>query len=236
MLPYDLIPASDQALNVTFANKIDPQINLIISRLATKLKECPEVTALLPAFRTLTIFYQPLVTSLDQLKTLVTRTIDNLDLKQVGQTQIIHIPVCYTPELGPDLQRVAEHAHLSVADLIQRHTQPNYPIYMLGFLPGFAYLGGLDPHLAMPRLATPRTRIAAGSVGIAGQQTGMYPVVSPGGWQLIGRTPIKLFDPQREQPLFYQAGDYIHFDKIDRASFDQIAAAPDDYRIQITQG
>ncbi|MFD1317513.1 5-oxoprolinase subunit PxpB [Loigolactobacillus zhaoyuanensis] len=235
MLPYDLIPASDQALNVTFPNRIDPKINLIISHLATDLKQHEAIVALLPAFRTLTIFYQPLVISLEQLKLLVDKTIKNLDFQQTEQVKVVHIPVCYTSEFGPDLERVALHAQLSVTDLIQRHSRPNYLIYMLGFLPGFAYLGGLDAQLAMPRLASPRATIPAGSVGIAGEQTGMYPVVSPGGWQLIGRTPLKLFDVHRAQPLFYQAGDYIHFDVIDQTEFARIAAAPETYQIQITQ-
>ncbi|MFD0898201.1 5-oxoprolinase subunit PxpB [Loigolactobacillus binensis] len=235
MLPYELIPASDQALNVTFANQIDPQINLIISRLTAALQPHSEITALLPAFRTLTVFYQPLLTSLAQIKELVTTTISELDLQPNKQVKVVHIPVCYTPEFGPDLTHVAAHAKISVTELIQRHTQPNYLIYMLGFLPGFAYLGGLDPRIAMPRLASPRATIPAGAVGIAGEQTGMYPVVSPGGWQLIGRTPLKLFAGQRAQPLLYQAGDYIHFDAITPSEFKQIATAPETYTLQITQ-
>ncbi|ANK60422.1 allophanate hydrolase [Loigolactobacillus backii] len=235
MLPYELIPASDQALNVTFPNRIDPQINLIISRLAAKLSKQAAITALLPAFRTLTVFYQPLETSLEQIEAVVTTSLQQLDLHKGSEARVVHIPVCYTTEFGPDLEKVAAHAKLDTAELIKRHTKPNYLIYMLGFLPGFAYLGGLDPQIAMPRLTSPRATIPAGSVGIAGEQTGMYPVVSPGGWQLIGRTPIKLFDPQRDQPLLYQAGDYIHFDEISQSEFTQITDNSAAYQIKVTR-
>lgn len=234
LMAYKIISASDHAINVMFPNRVDPQINLIISRLTLALQNETTITALLPAFRTLTVFYQPLITDAKQIKDLTARMIEQLDLHQSEKANVVHIPVCYTAEFGPDLVRVAAHGQLSIAELIRRHTQPDYLIYMLGFLPGFAYLGGLDPQLAMPRLASPRAAIPAGSVGIAGEQTGMYPFTSPGGWQLIGRTPLRLFDPERERPLLYQAGDYIHFEAIDEATFARLADDPT-VQVKVTQ-
>ena len=131
------------------------------------------------------------------------------------------IPVCYGGDFGPDLAFVAKHAGLTEAEVIRRHTGRDYRIYMLGFLPGFPYLGGLDPRLFTPRLQNPRTAIPAGSVGIGGEQTGIYPVASPGGWQLIGRTPLDLFDPER--PPRYAAGDCIRFTAITAEQFAKLA-------------
>ena len=124
---------------------------------------------------------------------------------------VVEIPVCYGGSYGEDLKDVAAHAGLTEEEVIKLHSSVDYNIYMLGFLPGFPYLGGLDPKLFTPRLDNPRTKIPEGSVGIGGEQTGIYPLESPGGWRLIGRTPLKLYDPDREQPFLYQAGDYIRF-------------------------
>ena len=124
---------------------------------------------------------------------------------------VVEIPVFYGGSYGEDLKDVAAHAGLTEEEVIKLHSSVDYNIYMLGFLPGFPYLGGLDPKLFTPRLDNPRTKIPEGSVGIGGEQTGIYPLESPGGWRLIGRTPLKLYDPDREQPFLYQAGDYIRF-------------------------
>ena len=134
--------------------------------------------------------------------------------------RIVVIPVCYGGEFGPDLPTVAHHAGMSEQDVINLHSAHDYLIDMLGFLPGFAYLGGLDPRLHTPRLSVPRTEIPAGSVGIGGKQTGVYPMESPGGWQLIGRTPLTLFAPG--EPLPSAAGDRIRFVPIDEGEFERI--------------
>ena len=127
--------------------------------------------------------------------------------------------MCYGGEYGPDLLEVAQHCSLTPKEVIARHTAPTYRIYMLGFTPGFPYLGGMDPSIAAPRRKEPRIHIPAGSVGIAGEQTGVYPIVSPGGWQLIGRTPLRLFDPQKEQPILLSAGAGIRFVPSDEEAF-----------------
>lgn len=234
VLAYQILPAGDKAVNVTFERQVSVAINHQIAQLQQRLTQLAVqgITGFLPAFRTLTVFYEPAQISLQQLKTTIDKAL--LDNHQTASSTVrrVHIPVCYDAEFAPDLKTVATKAQLTEKQVIERHCQPDYLIYMLGFLPGFAYLGGLDPQLATPRLATPRLKIAPGSVGIAGEQTGMYPIESPGGWQIIGRTPLRLFQPESEQPFYYQAGDYIHFDVISRADYDHITAHLADYQVQ----
>jgi inhibitor of KinA len=134
-------------------------------------------------------------------------------------TRSITIPVCYDPEFGLDIEAVAAHHHYSVEEVIRLHTSATYLVYFLGFSPGFAYLGGLPQSLRTPRLATPRSQVAAGSVGIAGDQAGVYPIDSPGGWRLIGRTPVRMFDASANPPARLQPGDQVRFSAIDRSAF-----------------
>ena len=137
----------------------------------------------------------------------------------------ITIPVCYDEEFGLDIERVMTHTSLTAEEIIQRHTKPLYTVYMMGFLPGFPYLGQLDETLATPRLATPRRSVAKGSVGIGGNQTGIYPLESPGGWNMIGKTPIELFSIDRSEPFFLQAGDSLQFVPIKKSEFYKIKQA-----------
>jgi KipI family sensor histidine kinase inhibitor len=136
---------------------------------------------------------------------------------------VVTIPVCYDIEFGPDLLDVSQHAGLSLEEVVRLHSSPTYLVYFLGFSPGFVYLGGLPEVLHMPRLATPRPSIVGGSVGIAGSQTGIYPADSPGGWKLIGRTPLRMFDPEAASPTRLQPGDRMKFSPIDRATFENIS-------------
>ena len=148
------------------------------------------------------------------------------------------IPVCYGGDFGPDLSDVAEHAGMSAEEVIAIHSGHDYLIDMLGFLPGFAYLGGLDERLHTPRLATPRTRIEPGAVGIGGAQTGIYPLASPGGWRIIGRTPVRPYDPDRESPILYAAGDYLRFVPITPQEFSLIETQVESgtYECEIVKG
>ena len=168
--------------------------------------------------------YDPLVTDYDTLAAALQglSDADGADTA-AGEGRLVTIPVCYGGDFGPDLPFVAKHTGLTEAEVIALHTGREYRIYMLGFLPGFPYLGGLDERLFTPRLNTPRTAIPAGAVGIGGEQTGIYPIASPGGWQLIGRTPRKLFDPE-SGALPYTAGDRIKFEPITAAEFAALAA------------
>ena len=141
---------------------------------------------------------------------------------------VIEIPVLYGGEMGPDIENVAEHNHKTVEEVIKIHTSEEYLIYMIGFIAGFPYLGGMSKEIATPRLKSPRVKIEGGSVGIAGEQTGIYPVASPGGWQLIGRTPLKLYDADREKPVLLEAGQYIKFAAVTEEEYKKIEKEVED--------
>lgn len=180
------------------------------------------ITEAVPAFASLLVRYDPLRTDYDSVTAALRSLAGDISAEGAQAGRTVDVPVCYGGAYGEDLPAVARHAGLSEEEVIRLHSGRTYRIYMLGFLPGFPYLGGLDERLFTPRLPTPRTRIPAGSVGIGGQQTGIYPMESPGGWQLIGRTPLCLFAPGRELP--YAAGDSIRFVPIDAREFEQLAA------------
>ena len=180
------------------------------------------ITETVPAFASLLVRYDPLRTDYDSVNAALRRLAGDVAAGNAQTGRTVDVPVCYGGAYGEDLPAVARHAGLSEEEVIRLHSGRTYRIYMLGFLPGFPYLGGLDERLFTPRLPTPRTRIPAGSVGIGGQQTGIYPMDSPGGWQLIGRTPLCLFAPGRALP--YAAGDCIRFVPIDARAFERIAA------------
>jgi KipI family sensor histidine kinase inhibitor len=196
------------------------------------------VVDLIPAFCSLLINYDPRVISYDEIRERV-QGIIKLDARAGAQRKRIYeIPVCYGGEYGPDIANIAAHAGLTEEEVIRIHSSRDYLIYMLGFLPGFCYLGGLDERIHTPRLANPRLKINAGSVGIGGSQTGIYPLDSPGGWQLMGMTPVKTYDPQRETPILVEAGDYIRFVPIDEAEFKRIKELVDrgEYRCTVHEG
>ena len=178
------------------------------------------VMEMIPAYASLLIKYDPFLTDYAVLADRLRELERHISSSAAQEGRIVDIPVCYGGKYGEDLPFVARHAGLSEKDVIALHAGQTYRIYMLGFLPGFPYLGGLDSRLFTPRLDTPRTSIPAGSVGIGGQQTGIYPMESPGGWQLIGRTPLTLFSPS--QPLPYAAGDRIRFVPIEEGEFEAI--------------
>lgn len=216
--------SGDSALTVYFENKIDPSVNRQVCALSESIKEKPikGVTELLPTFNALTVFYDPFKISSASLERRIKKRLGNTNSRGNDIKRIFVIPVCYDDEFALDINNVCEHNSLTRDEVVKIHSSSDYLIYMLGFLPGFAYLGGLDERLHTPRLKSPRTEIPAGSVGIGGNQTGMYPLASPGGWQIIGKTPLRLFDAERENPIFYSAGDYIRFKPIDKAEFDRI--------------
>ena len=182
----------------------------------------PGMIELVPAFASLYVRYTPMETDFSAVSAAIEAVsgTDATDMTHNGKT--VEIPVCYGGDYGPDLSFVASHSGLSQEEVIRIHSGHPYRIHMLGFLPGFPYLGGLDPRLHTPRLASPRSQIPAGSVGIGGSQTGVYPMASPGGWQLIGRTPRTLFVPGR--PLPYQSGDWIRFVPITETEYAALEA------------
>ena len=223
---FHITIAGDSAINLVFADEITPGTSTLIRQAAQMLseEEIPGVVELVPTFCSLMVCYNPLVIGYDDLCARIQGKLDGLSAGASRTHRVFSIPVCYGGDFGPDLPTVAEHAGLSEQEVIGIHSQPDYLIDMLGFLPGFAYLGGLDPRLVTPRLAVPRTIIPAGSVGIGGAQTGVYPLDSPGGWQLIGRTPVRPYDPDREKPILYEAGDYLRFVPIDEDAYRAIEA------------
>ncbi|MBD0399869.1 5-oxoprolinase subunit PxpB [Flammeovirga sp. EKP202] len=176
------------------------------------------IKSISPAYNSITLIYDPFVTSFDKLKL----EIENIEIdgdKELEQ-KVIEIPVCYATSLGLDIEEVAQSKNISIDEIIHLHTAPHYTVYMLGFSPGFMYLGGLDPQLFTPRKKTPRLQIPAGAVGLADQQTGIYPSATPGGWQIIGQTPVPIFQVN-EKPLV-RMGDQIKFKSIDLDTFHQL--------------
>lgn len=215
-----LFPLGDQAVVVEFGHTINETTHTSVCSFAAYL-ETYSLNGLIeyvPAFTTVTIYYDPWLLSDESKKDAyeeVCRLIHQVypviipPLKHTAR--IVEIPVCYGGEYGPDLSLVANHTGLTQEEVVNIHVSNDYLVYMIGFAPGFPYLGGMNPRIAAPRKAIPRTTIPAGAVGIAGRQTGIYPINTPGGWQLIGRTPLLLFDPSRQHPSLLKAGDMVRF-------------------------
>ncbi len=225
-----ILTAGDSSLLIEFGNEISPEINRRIAAVVELMREqhIEGVVDVIPAFCSLLVNYDPRVAGYEKMKKRL-ESLVRVDIK-VGQVKrkIFEIPVLYGGEYGPDLASIAEHAGISQDEVIAIHSSRDYLIYMLGFLPGFCYLGGLDERIHTPRLSNPRLRIRAGSVGIGGSQTGIYPLDSPGGWQLMGMTPVKTYDPEREIPILVEAGNYIRFVPIDEEQYKQIQAQVED--------
>jgi KipI family sensor histidine kinase inhibitor len=235
-----ILTAGDSSILIQFGNSIDPEINGKIAATVQLMREqhIEGVVDIIPAFCSLLINYDPRVISYDRMKTRMEQILSMEIAAGTRKKKVYQIPVCYGGSFGPDLDNIAEHAALTPQEVIDIHTSTDYLIYMLGFLPGFTYLGGLDERIHTPRLANPRIRIPAGSVGIGGSQTGIYPMDSPGGWQLMGMTPVKTYDPNREVPILVEAGDYIRFVPVDEAEYERIKAEVEagTYQVRITEG
>jgi inhibitor of KinA len=220
---FRIVPAGDSALIVEFDERIDPEINAraIACAQAVEAARVRGVRDVVPTYRSVAVYFDPLRTDGDALIARLEEAAGQPPPSSATVRDVVRIPVCYGGDLGTDLAAVAEFAGRPASDVIRAHTGTTYRVFMLGFVPGFAYLGIVDSRIAMPRHATPRVRVPAGSVGIAGVQTGVYSADTPGGWQLIGRTPLKPFDPSRDQPFLLQAGDPVQFYPIDRAEYDR---------------
>lgn len=208
-----LYRSGDSCLVVEFEEKIDPLINGRCVSLAGRIRAAAPVGVrdVVPAYQTVAVYFDPLVADAAALHEELGRLSAATVAQQPGDAAPIEVPVRYGGAFGPDLSDVAHSAGCSEDEVIELHTRSTYQVYMLGFLPGFAYMGRLDPRLEMARLPTPRLRVPAGSVGIAGAQTGIYPVEAPGGWRLIGRTSARPFDPARKDPCLFAPGDRVRF-------------------------
>lgn len=219
--------AGDKSIVVEFGDLISEEINKKVVSLMEAIENSAIndfIDEMIPTYRSLMINYNPLKIDFDSLLKEVKLLEKNIKSSGAIKKNIIEIPVLYGGEYGPDIENVAKHNNLSIEEVIKIHIEKEYLIYMLGFTPGFPYLGGMDERIETPRLKIPRTKIPGGSVGIASKQTGVYPIDSPGGWQLIGRTPLKLYDPDKESPILLKAGNYIKFIPITKEEFDKLSA------------
>lgn len=221
-----ILAQGEQGIVVELGEDIDPAVNARVHALARAISARlgPAVLEVVPAYRSLLVLHDPLrrprarlVRRIERLAALVG------EAPAPGPRRVLRLPVCYGGDLGPDLADVARHARLEPAEVIAIHARPVYRVYMLGFTPGFPYLGGMSPRLSCPRLVVPRTRIPPGSVAIGGTQTGVYPVESPGGWRLVGRTPVRLFEPASRTPFLLAAGDGLRFVPVEREEFEAVA-------------
>jgi KipI family sensor histidine kinase inhibitor len=217
-------PASDSALFISFGDSISMEAHRSVLSLFNAIQGLrdPRIWNLHPAYSSLLIDFDPLCLTHEELENLLAPLLAESNQPSLAGARQVEVPVCYDPEFAPDLVTVSEHCHLTEEQVIAMHTGGNYFVYFLGFSPGFGYLGGLASQLYVPRLVTPRRQVRAGSVGIAGAQTGVYPNDSPAGWQLIGRTPWRMFDPRADPPSRLQPGDRVRFHRIDHDEFDRV--------------
>ena len=217
--------SGDSALVIEFGNEISVDINKKIRKMMDDIKKenIDGIVELVPTYCSLLINYDVLKidynTLVEKLKTFLNNDLETAEGEEVT---LVEIPTLYNDEVGPDLSYVAEHNKLSKEEVIKIHTGTDYLVYMLGFMPGFTYLGGMSEKIATPRLESPRLQIYPGSVGIAGKQTGMYPSMSPGGWRIIGRTPLKLYNPDSDTPVYISSGDYVRYVSISEEEYNEI--------------
>lgn len=221
-----IIPQGDAALVVEFGRAIDRAVSERVTALAAAVAAAaiPGVREAVPTFRSLLIHYDPLVLDFDALAARA-KTMAATAGAVRRRARLVHMPVCYDEDLGPDLAEAAAHAGLSRVDAARLHASVDYHVYMLGFAPGLPYMGDLPEPLRMPRLVTPRVRVPARSVGIASALSVIYPLEIPGGWRLIGAVPAELFDLARDPPALVLPGDRVRFRPVERAAFDDLRAA-----------
>lgn len=217
-------PCGDHNLTVEFENEISEAVNKKVIQFcqAVEMSSIEGIRELVPSFRAVLIDYDPETVDYQALAEKLDETAKAAEDMPMPEPKIVEIPVCYGGEFGMDLDFVAEHSGLSKEEVIQLHSGQNYYVYMLGFVAGFPYLGGMDKRLKTPRLETPRLKIPAGSVGIADEQTGVYPLQSPGGWQIIGRTPLPLWDREKNEALL-SAGNYVRFKPISKEEYEEMS-------------
>ena len=229
-MKYELHPMGDRAILIEFGKEINERNYEWVRKTSALLEnEAPEwLVEMVPSYTTLTLFYSPeyfFRTFQEQglphqmIVHELRRLFVNPLLENESKQRIVEIPVCYGGEFGPDLGYVAEKNQMTEEKVIEIHSHGDYLVYMLGFAPGFPYMGGMSKEIAAPRRSSPRKNIPPGTIGIAGEQTGIYPISTPGGWQLIGRTPLQLFNPNQTPPTLLQAGDRIKFKSIDYEEF-----------------
>ncbi len=226
MKSEEFFSAGDCSVLIKFGDEIREETNKKLNKFNKMLTDYNHEAIIdtIPSYCALLINYKPELIRYGELVKFLRDLSENINSELEQDKEIVEIPVLYGSEKGIDIEAVAKHNNLSKENVISLHSEPEYLIYMLGFTPGFPYLGGMNKKIATPRLETPRVKIEAGSVGIAGEQTGIYPINSPGGWQIIGQTPIELFNINRKNPILLKSGQYIKFKPINQEEFDKIKA------------
>jgi len=226
--PYTMFPLGDSALTIDFGNSIDDQTNQKVLQLYHQIKDAhiPYLTDLVPAYSSLTVYYDVISvystehSAFEAISELIENITEEKPKPVDGTKRLIDIPVCYEIKYALDIYEIARQKNLSVEEIIAIHTSKTYRVYMLGFIPGFSYMGLVDEQIEVPRKTEPRPNVEAGSVGIAGRQTGIYPLNSPGGWQIIGKTPLRLFNKDLAQPVLFEPGDEVKFYSITEDEFE----------------
>ena len=230
IIRLEFLPLGDCGVWIKFGSEISPAVNARIRRFGAALDAAPidGMTEWVCGYAVVTIYYRPWVIRYQDLCTVLRQRLrrprgaETALEKAAFVERVIEIPVCYGGGFGPDLEEVAAWHRSTARQVIHRHSRPLYRVYFLGFLPGFAYLGGLPPFLETPRRPSPRLSVPAGAVGIAGSQTGVYPLETPGGWQIIGRTPLRLYDPRRKVPALLAPGDRVKFVPVDPGRYREL--------------
>ena len=208
-----IFPLGDSAATIELGNEISNELNARSIALVEHITSGPfdGMMEAIPAYASVTVFYDPVVTTFAAVKVFLENAVDSPHAVRKESSARVDIPISISTETSPDLLRIAEHAGLTEDAVVDIFLSQTYRVYMLGFLPGFAYMGDVDERIAAPRLETPRTKVPKGSIGIAGRQTGIYPLESPGGWNIIGRTDLQMFDPDSPDPCLLKAGDEVRF-------------------------
>src|SRR5215203_729595 len=229
-LPYNIFALGDSALTLDFGNTIDSNVNNYLLQLFNhfKRKKIAGLVDIVPAYSSLSFHYNVFtvrqsnstnLAAFEIIKQTIEKELEHDLVQEIRPQRKMSIPVCYSGGFAPDIEFIALEKNISIEKIVQVHTEQLYTVYMIGFLPGFPYMGEVNDSITVPRRNEPRAKLAAGSVGIAGKQTGIYPLESPGGWQIIGRTPLKIFDKEKNDPVLLQPGDEVQFYSISEYEF-----------------
>lgn len=216
MQPIDIVPAGDAALEVRLPERLDPEVNSWCVAFARALEQDlgSAQRDVVIGYCSVTVYFDPLRVDPKWVEDRIHAAAEHVHVEDAIGGGVVEVPVCYGGEYGPDLNDVAAFAGCSADDVVARHLAREYRVYLVGFIPGFAYMAEVDPSIAAPRRSTPRTAVPAGSVAIAGGQTGVYPSVTPGGWNIIGRTPLAPYDASRSEPFLFRPGDRVRFQRV----------------------
>lgn len=228
MNPLLIQPASDHSILVSFGHRISRRAREKVQSFTARLlaSRFDFIVNIHPAYASVLIAFDPFQISHPEVESHLLSLLNDPPAQTETAARTIEIPVCYGAAFGPDLEAVAAHHHLVPEEVVRLHAEGVYQVAFIGFTPGFPYLEGLSARLATPRLPSPRTRVPAGSVAIGGAQTGIYPIATPGGWRIIGRTPVDLFVPERTSPSLLSIGDHVRFRPVSRAEFDRLRERP----------